>query len=218
MRTLKLSLVGLLSLVAVPAFAHPFTNREQRRDDRQEIRRDRFERHDDSRDLAELKKVARKMQRIYRFGNDAMIARFDARIVGVMRGELAESRREMGQAAYEVRGDNREIRAEAEDLCDGKATRREVGDVYDDRHDRRDDRSDFRKERSMLQQRLEIVREFDRLAGAVDRTSLLRKQDLVVSFIDLARRETFQDRGELREDHGEAREDRRERREDRFDN
>ena len=70
----------------------------------------------------------------------------------------------------------------------------------------------------MLQQRLEIVREFDRLAGAVDRTSLLRKQDLVVSFIDLARRETFQDRGELREDHGEAREDRRERREDRFDN
>lgn len=217
------TVLGLLVVgLAACAAAQPVRNRAERANDRQDLRQDKRQLVNDSKDLGDVNALLAQYD-IALSRSDAMgIKAVDAQFQSYLAKEAVEANREVAQAQQEVREDKREVRGDRRELGNDLARGKRPGVVADDVRDlardkanTADDRSDAARERN-ARNRLFLIRgELAPLQGLVDPGATARKRALYAEVVTLAKSDLARTRVEQGEDRRELREDRRETREDR---
>ena len=187
-----------------------------------EARDNRRELADDRADQQRLEQLVDDWRRAYRHGNEVGMRAADRGLRNWIVQELGDDRRDVTEAASEVRDSRGEVRTDSRTRSYGNShprgvTKGQVREARDDRRDLRDDRSDLRTERRDYGNTWSIASELIRIQMRMDlrmasRADYERKNQLLGELLQAARTEVVADRAEIREDRGERREDRRSKR------
>ena len=211
----RLVVVGLVGLgLSSSAWAGPPTPKE-RAGNRQAVREDRREVRNDRWDVARLTKVLNDYRAAAKSNAAQRLAGIEERFLAELNLELAESRTEVREKQAEVNDSrqerNEERREVVRDVVDGRPGKaaRDARDLVDDRRDLADDRRDRNIEVRNLEAKRDIRQRFTTLKGQSARAAIDQKVKLMEDALKLARDEVGQSVQERIEDKREIREDRR---------
>lgn len=215
-----LTFVSLLSVT--PVFAQPAQNNFERTENRQEKMDNKRARHDDRLDVRELEGLLARFDAARSVRDIRGLDDVDRLLQGILATELIEGRGEVAQkagekdrSAMELRGSRQEVARDVAVAAPPPVVRRDARDAQDDRADLRDDQRDMVGRQDLQVRRRAIAQELSGLYLRHRRPLLIRKRELMVELIQLARLERDDNRREKHEDRQERQEDRHERQEDR---
>jgi hypothetical protein len=175
---------------------------EVRRDTR-EMRVDRAQWIADRMDVRRLKRLVVLLDRAQASRDWREERRLRNGIHALLRQELYEAGRDLGQDRREEARSRDELRQDYQGGRDPRETR-------DDWRDLRDDRRDTAESRRRLMSQMEILRRLREIQPAVEhrsRSAMRHEDRLLHSFLKLAREDARADRREWMEDRRERRED-----------
>jgi hypothetical protein len=210
----RLVVVGLVGLgLSSSALAGPPTPKE-RAGNRQAVREDRREVRNDRWDVARLTKVLNDYRAAAKSNAAKRLAGIEERFLAELNLELAESRVEVREKQAEVNDSRQERNGErrevVRDVVDGRPVQAARGahELVDDRRDLADDRRDRNIEVRNLEAKRDIRTRFTTLKGQTGRESVDQKIKLIEDALKLARDEVGTSVQERIEDKREIREDR----------
>jgi hypothetical protein len=201
--------VGIMALCSAgPASAQSDDEWRDRGDVRRDTREmgvDRAQWMADRRDVRRLRFMVLMLDRAQVSGDQREEQRMRERIHMLLRRELFEARRDLNQ-------DQREQGQSRDELFRDYMEHRDREEIRDDQRDLRDDRRDTDASRRRLMQQIDMLRRLREIQPAVqhrNRGAMNEEDQLLHSFLRLAREDMRADRREWNEDRRERHEDMR---------
>ena len=168
-----------------------------------ELRDDRRDNIDDTRDRRLIREIVAQWKRAVADGNRRVEQHADNRIAAWLQREIQEDLREVDENRGEIAASRNERDATAA-TGDRRATNEDTRDLNDDRRDYEVARRDLQVTREIAIRLRRMQREFDR--GTATRAQYAQKERLLDRLVVIASRELQTNRNETMEDRTENRE------------